>query len=368
MGDGMKLPGRAYIEETCPQERGWAAVAGKKRKKKKPAGEAGRCLAVSLLLMGLLFLLPVMTGLGAGETSGAEQEPEPLTLLPPGETDGAETLRVLTGETVEEMTLGEYLTGVLRAEMPASFHQQALCAQAVAARTYTRYQLSGGSRHGDTADICTDHTCCQAFMTAEAAAAGWGAEAERNEARVANAVAETDGQTIFYGGEPILAVFHSSSAGRTKAAGSVWAEDLPYLRSVESPEGEDVPNYYSRVDFTPQEFRELLLAAAPSADLSGPCGDWIGETVRADGGVETITIGGVTLRGSRVRSIFGLRSATFDAEAGPEGVSFYVTGYGHGVGLSQYGAQTMALEGRTWREIIAHYYTGVTVEPWPGGA
>ncbi|MDY3282320.1 stage II sporulation protein D [Dysosmobacter sp.] len=338
----------------------------KRKRRRKGSARGACCVGVSLALAGLLFLLPLFSG-ERRETAG-EQEPEPIQILPPGETDSGETIRVLLGEEVREMTMGEYLAGVVRAEMPAAFAQEALCAQAVAARTYTRYQLAGGSRHADTADICGDHTCCQAFLDKETAAENWGADAERYEAKVENAVAATDGQVILYDGQPILAVFHSSSAGQTKSAGTVWTEDLPYLRSVSSPEGEEVPNYYSRVELSAAEFREKFLAACPEADLSGGESQWVGEVKRTEGSnVESITIGGVAVKGSRVRTVFGLRSASFDLEVGGGKAVFYVTGYGHGVGMSQYGANALAKEGKTWREILLHYYTGVTIGPYPAG-
>ena len=325
-----------------------------------------RYLGVSVLLFCLLFLLPLAMAaprvLAQRQTEPPEEDEPKIELLPPGEIDGSYTLRVLLDGGVQTMTMGEYLQGVVRAEMPASFEQQALCAQAVAARTYTLYKMASGGNHGGEADVCGDHTCCQAYLDRETAAANWGAHAENYEAKVENAVSLTDGQTILYGGVPVLAVFHSSSAGWTKSAGEVWTADLPYLQSVSSPEGEGVPNYYSRAEFTPEGFRARLLASHPEADLSGPVSGWFGERqVSEDGNVDFVTVGGVQLRGTQIRSQFSLRSATFDIEVQDGNIVFFVTGYGHGVGMSQYGAQQMALDGSGWRDIITHYYTGVTV-------
>lgn len=150
----------------------------------------------------------------------------------------------------------------------------------------------------------------------------------------------TDGEAILYGGIPILAVFHSSSAGLTRAAGQVWQNDLPYLKPVDSPEAkETIPNYYSRVDFTPAALKEKLLAKIPSADLSGDKKSWLKDPIRdSAGSVETVEVGGVTVRGGTVRAALGLRSACFEWELQDGNFAFYVTGYGHGVGLSQYGA------------------------------
>ena len=335
---------------------------------RKSKNTEGRHAArVGLLLAALLFALPVFTVTVVRGQRASEQPEEPIHLLPPGEIDSARTLRVLDGDTVTEMSFSDYLQGVLRAEMPASFQEDALRAQAVAARTYTYYKMSSGGNHGDTADICTDHSCCQAFLGKEKAADNWGKNAERYEAKIENAVSATDGQVMLYGGAPILAVFHSSSAGETWNSGQVWAQDLPYLQSVSSPEGEGVPNYYSTVELTEAEFREKFLAARPEADLSGPASGWIQDPVTDGVHVERITIGGVPVSGPSVRSIFGLRSASFTAEAGDGKITFYVTGYGHGVGMSQYGANAMAEAGSTWREILAHYYTGITIGPWTGG-
>lgn len=334
---------------------------------RKSKNTEGRHAArVGLLLAALLFALPVFTVTVVRGQRASEQPEEPIHLLPPGEIDSARTLRVLDGDTVTEMSFSDYLQGVLRAEMPASFQEDALRAQAVAARTYTYYKMSSGGNHGDTADICTDHTCCQAFLAKEKAAENWGKNAERYEARIENAVSATDGQVMLYGGTPILAVFHSSSAGETWNSGEVWAQDLPYLQSVSSPEGEGVPNYYSTVALTEAEFREKFLAARPEADLSGPASGWIRDPVMDGVHVESVTIGGVSVSGPSVRSVFGLRSASFTAEAGDGKITFYVTGYGHGVGLSQYGANAMAEAGSTWREILEHYYTGVTIGTWTG--
>ena len=326
------------------------------------------CLAVSAVMICLLLVLALLTvEPAAAEPSdppSGEDDPETVTLLPSGEVDGSYTIRVLQGETVTEMTMSEYLKGVVRAEMPASFEQEALCAQAVAARTYTLYKMDQGS-HAGGADICTDAACCQAWQEREPALAVWGSAGERNEAKIANAVAATDGQILVYGGEPILAVFHAASAGQTCGAGAVWSGDLPYLQSVSSPEDDGaVPNYYSRVEIPNAQFRETFLAAHPEADLSGDPKEWIGEPVTAADGVrvDTVTVGGVTVRGVEIRRLYGLRSAAFETEISGGKVVFYVTGYGHGVGMSQYGANEMALDGAAWREILLHYYTGVSIE------
>lgn len=312
-------------------------------------------LALTVLLFGGAYL-------AAG---GPAAEPEPAA----PETaavhhDRDVTLTIQDGDTTEQMTLERYLTGVVRGEMPAAFEMEALRAQAAAERSYVYYQLAAGRKdaHPD-ADFCTDHTCCSAYLSETAAREKWGGDFAPWNTRVEQAVSDTDGQVVLYNGRPILAVFHSSSAGRTAAAGDVWSGDLPYLVSVDSPEGEEtVPNYYSTVTFTAAEAKEKLLAAYPELKLSGTPDRWFGAAAEnGSGRVETVSVGGTDIEGTELRRIFGLRSACFTVAADSESVTFRVTGYGHGVGMSQYGANQLAREGKTWQEILEWYYTGATV-------
>ena len=312
-------------------------------------------LVLTVLLFGGAYL-------AAG---GPAAEPEPAA----PETaavhhDRDVTLTIQDGDMTEQMTLERYLTGVVRGEMPASFEMEALRAQAAAERSYVYYQLAAGRKdaHPD-ADFCTDHTCCSAYLSETAAREKWGGDFAPWNTRVEQAVSDTDGQVVLYNGRPILAVFHSSSAGRTAAAGDVWSGDLPYLVSVDSPEGEEtVPNYYSTVTFTAAEAKEKLLAAYPELKLSGTPDRWFGAAAEnGSGRVETVFVGGTDIEGTELRRIFGLRSACFTVAADSESVTFRVTGYGHGVGMSQYGANQLAREGKTWQEILEWYYTGATV-------
>ena len=222
--------------------------------------------------------------------------------------------------------------------------------------------MSAGSKHPD-ADICGDSTCCQAYIERSDAQARWGLNAQRYSEKIARAVADTDGLGVTYGGEPIQALFFSSSPGRTVDAAAVWGSQVDYLTGVDSPEGEEVPNYHTQVDKTAQEVRQAVLDAYPGADLSGDPSGWFGQADRDAGGtVRSIPLGGVTLTGGQVRSLFALRSAAFTVAWDGSKFTFSVTGYGHGVGMSQYGANAMAKEGKSFREILTWYYTGTAVE------
>lgn len=318
-----------------------------------------------VLLVGLLFGSAWVTAEAPAVPEQLQTEQETPVL------DAAMTLSVRRGEQTLEMTMAEFLPGVVRGEMPASFEQEALAAQAVAERTYVcRYLQAGRKAQHPEADICTDPACCSAWTSPEDAAAKWGEKAQEYEAKIQQAVQSTDGQILLYDGQPILAAFHSSSDGVTANSGDVWVQDLPYLTSVQSPEGESsVPNYYSVKTVPAAEFRETVLAAYPQAQLEGAATGWIGALVQNDSGrVEQITFGGIPLKGTEVRSLFGLRSASFSVESTDSEVTFRVTGYGHGVGMSQYGANELARQGKTWQEILQWYYTGVTISSIQSGS
>ncbi|MBQ6206979.1 MAG: stage II sporulation protein D [Oscillospiraceae bacterium] len=283
-----------------------------------------------------------------------------------GQLDEDCYLKVLNrkNDEVSVMSMQEYLVCVLRGEMPGYFELEALKAQAVAARTYTRYMIHTSRKHGDRADICTSPGCCQAYLSAADAKKKWGYLPDDEERKIRSAVIDTDGETMLYDGEPILAVFHASAAGVTRTSSAVWSgDDKPYLQPVSSPEnGDNTPNYYSHVDFTLAQLQDKLRSAFPKANLSGDASEWLTGAERDEGGnIITMYVGGIKTQGSKVRSALGLRSACFTWEYADGKASFYVTGYGHGVGLSQYGANQMAKSGSDYRAILTHYYTGVKI-------
>ena len=323
----------------------------------------------ALALLAGLFVLPLILIRGepladAGELLEQTQATLPPRPQPAGTSiDAARTVTVQTEEGIVTLALDDYLWRVTAAEMPASFEPAALQAQAVAARTYTLYKQSKTVANHPDADVCTDIQCCKAYITPEEAAANWGENSEAYTQKIADAVSSTDGVAIFYDGVPIQAVFHSSSAGRTKDAAEVWGSSVPYLAAVETPEGEGVPNYYSQVTVSAEDFRGAVLDAYPEAALEGSPTGWFGQQTYSDSGaLETVTVGGVAIRATVLRSLFSLRSATFAITPSESGVTFFVTGYGHGVGMSQYGANELAKEGKSYEEILKWYYTGVTLQ------
>lgn len=298
------------------------------------------------VLIAVLLLSTIQTG------SSAPPESPPLT-------DSDIRFTVLTDTGILSTTMADYLPGVLAGEMPALFASEALMAQAVAARTYILYRMAHGSAAHPEADICNSPSCCKAYVTEDALRSSWGSDYDTYLAKVTAAVTDTDGRYLTYGGDAIEAVFHSSSAGATEASGSIW-NDRDYLISVASPEtAADVPNYVTEVTFTPDQLKTALYAKYPNMALPDDPAVWLGDmTLNDSGRVRTLTAGGLQLTGAQVRSALGLRSSAFTVDYADGVFTFTVTGYGHGVGMSQYGANVYAKQGWGYAEILAHYYPG----------
>lgn len=269
----------------------------------------------------------------------------------PAAYDAAVTLTVLNRSgNLQQMTLEDYLLGVVLAEMPASFEPEALKAQAVVARTYTCKRMEGGKH--DAAAVCMDPGCCQGFR----APADYLDEGGKQTAvdKVRSAVKSTDGQVLHYDGSLIDATYFSCSGGSTEDAVAVWGQDVPYLRAVDSPGEEDAPRFTDSVSFTSSEFAGKL----GLSDQGDPA-SWFGAVRYTEGGgVDTMVIRGKTFTGPRLRSALGLRSTAFSVSVDGKTITVTTRGFGHRVGMSQYGAQAMAQSGSSCAEILAHYYTG----------
>ena len=268
-------------------------------------------------------------------------------------------------EKVEEVALDEYLYGVVSAEMPASFEKEALKAQAVVARTYTIYKIVNNDGKHKDADICDDSTCCQAWISKEDRLSKW-KEEERNSnwSKIVEAVNDTQGKIITYEGKPINAFFHSNSGGTTEAPINVWGgSGYPYLQSV-STSGEDAYSQYnSEAEFTKKEFEEKIKKEHSDFKIDYKKEDCIKVEEYTEGNrVKSVKIGNLDLSGVEVRNIFGLRSANFKIIMKNNKIRFEVLGYGHGVGMSQTGADSLAKEGKNYEDIIHHFYTGVEIE------
>ena len=250
---------------------------------------------------------------------------------------------VSTGETVI-MELEEYVCRAVAGEMPASFAQEALKAQAVLCRTYAYKRVLDADKHPEGA-VCTDSSCCQAFSDALPAE------------NVQQAVLDTAGQVLMYDNALIEATYFSCSGGMTEDAAAVWGTDVPYLQAVESPGEEGSRHYVTTVHFTKEQ-----LAQALQLDVLQMQGNYIAKTTYTDGGgIASVTIGGKRFTGVELRKLLSLKSTSITITPVGDGVMITTKGYGHRVGMSQYGADAMGVAGCDYREILQHYYKGVQI-------
>lgn len=296
--------------------------------------------------------------------SPVSSAPEPL----PG-ADSTVLVSLLDDDAVLQLPLDAYLTGVLLAEMPASFAPEALKAQAVVARTYTLRRMK--QRRHENAAVCSDPACCQGWLPEDRCirSASDPEQAKAQAAQMLQAVQETDGLVLTYNGELIDATFFSCSGGRTEDAAAVWGSDVPYLQAVDSPGEDSAAHYLDTEEFTAANFAERLRSGGKQPDLSGDPEKWFGAPTYTDGGgVDSISIGGVIYTGTELRRLLGLRSTVFSLEARDGVVTACTRGFGHRVGMSQYGAQAMAEAGSAFSEILTHYYTGVAVSVFDSAA
>ena len=252
---------------------------------------------------------------------------------------------------VTETDMDDYLTGVLLGELPATFEPEAKKAQAVAARTFAWKAVVTGGKHGD-GSVCTESTCCQAYVNPGQYS---GSPEAVQEAR--QAVEATSGLVLYYDGSLIEATYFSCSGGSTEDAVAVWGTSFPYLRATVSTGEENAVHFTDTVTYTKQELESLL-----GISLSGRPDTWIGLTTYTAGrGIATMEICGHTFQGTELRSLLKLRSTAITVSVKADGLEFTTRGYGHRVGMSQYGAEAMAVAGATYEEILAHYYRGTVI-------
>ncbi len=268
------------------------------------------------------------------------------------------TVMLKDGETVMPIPLEEYIVCVVLGEMPVDFEVEALKAQAVVARTYTGRSLNR-SKHND-ADVCTDSSCCQAYLSVDDYLKNRGSSQGLEKVKLA--VSETEGEVLTYQGELIEATYFSCSGGRTEDAQAVWGTDVPYLQSVLSPGEEIAKHFTDTVKFTTDEFCDLM-----GENFSGQTGAWIKNIQYTNGGgVAKITIGNTTYSGTQIRQKLGLRSTSFVITIAGNTVTVTTKGFGHRVGMSQYGAEAMAVKGSDYQQILFHYYLGTQIENLSG--
>ena len=269
-------------------------------------------------------------------------------------------IKLLLTETNEviELSLDDYIKGVLVGEMPATYDIEALKAQAVVARTYTLHKLINSPASHDNADMCDDINHCQAYKTKQYAFDVWNDNDEKEKwNKIEKAVNDTSFEVITYKGELINAFFHAHSGGKTEDAMYIWGQEkIPYLKSVEGNE-----NYLfeDSKTFTKEEFNKLIKEKYNDYNEEVNNISILDHTI--SNRAYHVKVGNITMLATDLRTICGLRSTNFEIVLEDNNIIFKTKGYGHGVGMSQEGANNMAQSGSNYKDIICHYYTGVEI-------
>ena len=299
-------------------------------------------LWLGLFLPGIILAairpqhLPQDTTASKSETITQEQMQVPVL-----DAEGNETV----------MELESYVLGVVLGEMPVDFEAEALKAQAVVARTYTLKRHLSADKHKQGA-VCMDASCCQAYRSAERFLEQGGTQTQVEKVR--KAVQDTADMVLYYENDLIEATYFSCSGGKTEEAAAVWGTDIPYLQAVDSPGEEQATRYMQTVQLTKDEFAEKL--GLTLSELSGNC---IGSiTYTKGGGVDQMQVGTKLFSGTQIRQLLGLNSTAFVMSVVGDTVSITTKGFGHRVGMSQYGAEAMAVQGSDYAQILAYYYPG----------
>lgn len=322
-------------------------------------------LIVCIIIALSLILCPV-AAMGS-EKDGDFSETQPTEKAAKILDGSVEFISVMSSSTgnVEKIRLREYVIGSVAAEMDALCHSEALKAQAVASYTYAKKTREQNEKHKDSslknADITDSPDTHQGYIDEEMRKEKWGDKFEEYEKKIEAAVDEVFGFYLTYNGETALAVYHSISAGNTQSAETMWGSEIPYLSSVSSPGDKLSPDYTEKKYFEESEFKKL--AKECGVNLSGDAEKWVSEITEADSGYAmSVRLGSTEISSAKFREIFGLKSLCFDIDYSDEKLVITTKGHGHGVGMSQYGADYMARQGSSWREILEHYYVGIEID------
>lgn len=269
-----------------------------------------------------------------------------------------EKIKVLKDEQILDLSIKDYVFGVVAAEMPAMYHDEALKAQAVAAYTFACYRKN--SNTNNEYDITADAETAQCFITREEARTRWGESAAQYEKKIDDCVSAVLGQILIYNNAPIFAAYHAISSGVTNPCADVWGSDLAYLQSVDSIGDKLADGYLSEASFTPEQINEKLKSITAA---NGDAQNYFSNAVTNNNGyVKKITYCGNEVSGAQISKLLSLRSSNFTISFSDNKFTFLVKGYGHGVGMSQTGANYMAKQGSTYEEILLHYYNGATLQ------
>lgn len=321
-------------------------------------------IVIIVLLVALVIIVPSALVFpfgkvkeGKNHSPSAPKSTQDMPAPSPTKTDVQVSVYRSQQKKTETVSIEDYVAGVVAAEMPANFEMEALKAQALTARTFVVKRMLSEQRLQNKADV-TDTVDNQVYKSKAELKEQWGKEYEGKMKRIEEAVSKTAGQVLTYEGSPITASFFSTSNGYTENAADYWGSDYPYLKSVNSPWDQQAPKFTSEQTFTVADFQKRL---GVKVLANGNIGN-IKE--RTEGKrVKEVDFQGKTLTGKDVRDKLGLRSSDFTWKQQGNQIFITTKGYGHGVGMSQYGANGMAKEGKVYTDIVAHYYKGVAISP-----
>ena len=279
-----------------------------------------------------------------------------------GDTPEENVITVFLSDTKKNLTVSEfeYVCGSVAAEMPLMYHEEALKAQAIACYTNSlRLKNSKNKSAINGADISDNPATHQGYLTREERKEKWGDDYQKYESKLETIVKAVESEYLTYNGEYCLCAFSAICTGTTESAENVWGEKIPYLVSVKSSGDTLSPQYSSTNTFTKSQFISIMKDLGVSINSKANLEDIIGKSKTSKAGtVLKIEINKKNLTGEQIRAAFSLRSSAFKITATENEVTFKVSGYGHGVGMSQYGADYMARQGSTYDEILKHYYKG----------
>lgn len=278
------------------------------------------------------------------------------------------TFKILdtTTNEVMEISARDYVIGSVCAEIPALFEVETIKAQAVASYTYAirlkNIQKTTPTTELHGADFSNDNTKYQAYFTNQQIKDYYGSNYDDYYKKVSSAVDEVLGEVIVYSDELIVPVFHSISSGKTEDAKNVWGYSVPYLISVDSSQDISANDFQEVKTFTPTDLKSKFSEVYPDITFSSDCTSWISiQSTSEVGNVTSVAVGSISISGTEFRSVLGLRSNNFEVVYNGDTFTITTKGYGHGVGMSQYGANQLALEGYSYVDILKYYYSGVEI-------
>ena len=312
-----------------------------------------KIMFLAVFLFGIMLIAPLSVLGEMGEVISASAKTE----VQKNENKGVFKVMNTEDGKITEISVEDYIIGVVSAEMPALYEEEALKAQAVAAFTFASQRKNENA--SKEYDITNNHTIDQSFINKEEMKEKWGEEYDTYYEKIKKAVQAVSGYMVCFDKKPIVAVYHAISSGKTEDSKDIWGDEFPYLKPVSSEGDKLHKDYLSEVSFTAEEIRNKL---STETEFSGDESGYFGEIKRTDSGViKEISVCGKKLTGARIRTLLDLRSSNFSIEFKDGKYCFSVFGYGHGVGMSQNGANYMAKQGSNFKEILTHYYTGCSV-------